>query len=135
MFKKLLAITLVGLSLFGLTGCQSIAQIEEVIAYTHDSVQEIQKQITELKQDQETRVAELEAKLGHPLDANQDGKFDMKEASGTVKDLAAKGDPSIFDLSTYLTLIMALLTMGGSKTAGNAIMDKLKKHVSQSAAK
>lgn len=120
--------------LFG-GGCATIEKVDDVLVWTKDKLAQVDTTIESVKEKYDTKIAEIEAKqaedveeleaaLGHKLDADGDDKVSLQEAKQAYLDLAAGAvtDPAkreaLMDPNTLLTILMALLGVGG---AGGAV--------------
>lgn len=138
---KFLAISLLAAVCgFMTTGCATVRKVDDVLVWTKEKLATVDSTIATVKEKYDAKiaqieekqakdVAELEGKLGHALDADGNGKVDLEEAKQAYVDLAkgAITDPAkrdvLMDPNTLLTILMALLGVGGG-AAGMGVMNR-----------
>lgn len=135
--KRIMACLLLIISL---AGCSTVGQIEDVIAWTHQTVGEVKAQVADLtgkyealKANQDAKMADLEKLIGHAVDADGNGQVDVEEAKNALLEAGKKQPTSLFDPSLWITLVLALLGVHTTKTAGGVALRKLRDHVTKSA--
>jgi len=122
------------------------------LVWTKDKLATVDSTIAGVKEKYDTKIAEIEAKqaedvaaleskLGHALDSDGNGKVDLAEAKQAYIDLAkgAVTDPAkreaLMDPNTLLTILMALLGVGGGAAGMGALNKNTAKKAAQEAVK
>lgn len=109
------------LALISLSGCASMQKAEDILAWTQGKIDQVDAKIAQVKADQDSRVAKIEAITG-TLDKNLDGKVSIAEAKQIVTETVqgAIADPSkrklLTDPEFWLGLSGAIAGLYAAKT-------------------